>query len=107
MVKPVFEISFGSRFAKAGEQRPYTHIIRFFIYAGAILVPSRYLRVFWGERRLGIKLRRAGSHGKGRRKDSYFSSSSSSFFLFIINQSFARRASPAFSFVLFYTLSDV
>ena len=75
------------------------------IYAGAILVPSRYLRVFWGERRLGIKLRRAGSHGKGRRKDSYFSSSS--FFFFIINQSFARRASPAFSFVLFYTLSDV
>ena len=78
------------------------------IYAGAILVPSRYLRVFWGERRLGIKLRRAGSHGKGRRKDSYFSSSSSSlFFFFVINQSFARRASPAFSFVLFYTLSDV
>ena len=60
---------------------------------------------FGGERRLGIKLRRAGSHGKGRRKNSYFSSSS--FFFYIINQSFARSASPAFSFVLFYTLSDV
>ena len=29
------------------------------------------------------------------------------FFFYIINQSFARSASPAFSFVLFYTLSDV
>ena len=28
-------------------------------------------------------------------------------FFYIVNQSFARSASPAFSFVLFYTLSDV
>ena len=34
------------------------------------LVPSRYL-CFWGERRLGVRLRRAGSHaGKVRRKTS-------------------------------------
>ena len=34
------------------------------------LVPSRYLSVFWDERRLGIRLVRLGSHGKGRRKNS-------------------------------------
>ena len=34
------------------------------------LVPSRYLSVFWDERRLGIRLRRARGHGKGRRKNS-------------------------------------
>ena len=85
------------------KQERSVHIRR---YARARLVPSRYLRVFWGERRSGIKLKRAGSHGKGRRKDSYFSSSPF-FKFFIMNQSFARSASPAFSFVLFYTLSDV
>ena len=34
------------------------------------LVPSCYFSILWGERRLGIRLRRAGSHGKGRRKNS-------------------------------------
>ena len=33
-------------------------------------VPSHYLCVFGGEKRLGVRLRRARSHGKVRRKDS-------------------------------------
>ena len=36
------------------------------------LVPSCYLCVFgsfWGGKKIGVTLRRAGTHGKGRRKD--------------------------------------